>query len=412
MGWREKRPGARRLRIAVAIGLGLFCCASEAQTISWNTTSGSWTDSANWSPQNVPDQASEAALFASPVADSADVTLNAPITIGTLEMSADHPHLTIQSVGNLTVNTADISSTAAQILVQSGGAVNATSFVTNSTITINAGGQLSATHYVQARGNGGLISGTLDASSGSIEVNQGIITADGAGMIRCNAISVADQSGVTLQNGGQLQTTSFDLNGELRLSNGAATSTNTIQVNGSGIVSGAGTLSSAQITDQSVVNPGFRSGATVNTGALHFTGDLVFQNTPDQDPTNLQIDITSTGHDTVYVDGAATLSTYLTVKVAGSYIPATGSEYVILTADSIDTTGIDYEHAFAEPELADYVSVSNDDGVIGSFQLIKRLMGGKNELVLAHFSAVPEPSAALIVLGLVPLVRRPRRCSM
>src|SRR5690349_1455228 len=153
---------------AVAIGLAIFCCAAQAQTISWNTTSGAWTDSANWSPQNVPDQSSEAALFSSPNADSADATLNAPITIGTLAMSADHPNLTIQSVGNLTVNTADISSTAAQVIVQSGGALNANSFATNSTITIDSGGQLAATHYVQASTAASLISGTLDASAGSI----------------------------------------------------------------------------------------------------------------------------------------------------------------------------------------------------------------------------------------------------
>ncbi len=358
----------------------------------------------------MPDQASEAALFASPIADSADITLNAPITIGTLEMSADHPNLTIQSLGNLTVNTADISSTAAQILVQSGGALNATSLVTNSTITINAGGQLSATHYVQARGNNGFISGTLDASSGSIEVNQGIITSDGAGVIRSNAITVVDQSGVTLQNGGQLQTNSFDLNGELRLSNGTATSTNAIQVNGSGVVSGSGTLSSTQVNDEAVVNPGSRSGPTVTTGDLHFTGNLAFRSTT----TNLQIDITSTGHDTVHVDGAATLSTHLAVAVAGSFVPATDSEYVILTGDSIDISGIDYEHAFEDMNLADRVSVSNDDdGVIGSFELLKRLTGmGNEELVLAHFQAVPEPQLALIVIGLVPLLRRPRRRSM
>jgi hypothetical protein len=388
--------------IAVAIGLGLFCCASQAQTISWNTTSGSWTDSVNWSPHNVPDQSSEEALFASPNADSADATLNTPITIGTLSMSADHPNLTIQSVGNLSVGAADISSTAAQVIVQSNGAFNANSFATNSTITINSGGQLAATHYVQTSTAASLIAGTLDASAGSIELNEGNLTADTTGIIRSNAITISDQSEMMLQNGGQLQTNTFDLNGQLRLAGGRAISANAIQVN-SGFVIGSGTLSSAQINDTGVVNPGSRTGPTLNTGDVHFTGDLTFQSTS----TNLQIDITSTSHDTVHVDGHATLSTFLTVPVAGSFIPATGSEYVILTANSIDITGIDYDHVLVNNE--DRISVSNDDDVIGSFKLLDRLIGlNAEELVLSDFQPVPEPEFVLIALALFPLARRPR----
>jgi hypothetical protein len=404
VGWREKRNGARRRWIAGAIGLSLFCCAARGQTISWNATSGSWTDPTKWSPQDVPDQAGDHALFASPTADNADATLASPITIGTLTMSAAQPQLTIQATGNLTVGVASISSTAAQVIVQNNGQLNATSFSTNSTTTINAGGQLTATHYVQTSTTESVISGTLNASAGSIELNEGNLTGDNGGVIRAGTITVSDQSELTMRNGAELLVNAFSNNGQLRLDNGRVTSTNTIQVN-SGFVIGAGTLSGAQMNDFAVFNPGSRTGPTVNVGDLHVTGNLAFTTTD----TTLQTDITATGHDTVHVDGNAVLTTFLVAPVAGSFIPATGSDYVILTATTLDSSGIEYDHIIVNSQ--DRVLISNDDGEIGSFELVDRLNGlGGEELVLSDFRPVPEPVIGwALFLGSVLLSRRTRR---
>jgi hypothetical protein len=403
VGWRENRNCARRRWIVVAIGLGLFGCAAHAQTISWNATGGSWTDATKWSPQDVPDQAGDHALFASPNSDNADTTLTGPIAIGSLTMSAAQPKLTIQANGNLTVGVASISSLGAELTVQNNGQLTATSFNTNAITTIDAGGQLTAAHYAQISTADSVISGTLNASAGSIELNQGFLTADNNGVIHAGAITVSNQSELTLQNGAQLLTNSFDNGGQLRLSNGQAASANVIQVN-SGFVIGSGTLSSAQMNDFADFNPGSRSGPTVTTGDLHVAGDLTFTTTDSV----LQADITATGYDTVHVDGDAILTTFFVAPVAGSFIPATGSEYVILTADTIDRSGIDFDHILVNSQ--DRILISNDDGEIGSFELVDRSDGfGGKELVLSNFQPVPEPSIAGVLLATLVLLKRSRR---
>jgi hypothetical protein len=402
VGRREKRFAARWCRIIVATGLGVFCCAARGQTISWNATSGSWTDPTKWSPQNVPDVSSEAALFASPSADNADATLDAPITIGTLTMSAAQPRLTIQSTGALTVATTDISSGDAQLIVQNGGQFSSTSFSSIGTTTINAGGQLTSSHYVESTIGDHLIAGTLDVSSGSLELNQGRLIAD-PGYIHAGTMTIASGAEFVVRTGGQLVTNSLTNGGQIHLDGGRASSTNTIQVS-DGFVIGSGSISSAHFSGFSVLDAGTRDHGVPTAGAIHVDGDLNIES----NDTQWQVDITSTSHDLVLVQAAATLKPFLTVQVAGSYIPAEGSEYVILTAGSLDRSGL----AFAAlPSDATRLMVENDDGFIGSFQLIDRFdqPSGDYELVLANFSGVPEPSSLMVCLALVPLAMRGRR---
>jgi hypothetical protein len=391
----------RFARLFVSLGALLLCCAAHAQTISWKSSAGSWTDSTKWDPQDVPDQLTDHAVFASPDANNADVTLGSPITIGTLTMSASQPQFTIQNIGSLSVGVTTVSSAGAQVTIQNGGLLNSTSFSTSATTTINAGGQLISTHYVQTSLSESTVSGTLNVSSGSIELSEGPLTGDG-GVIRSGAITVSDQAQLLLRSGAELQTGSLANNGQLRLDNGRANATSTIQVSGS--VIGSGTLSSTQLNDFAVLSPGSRSGPTVTTGDLHVTGDLAFGSTD----TNFVADITSSSHDTVHVDGDADLSTFLIVPVAGSFVPATGSEFVILTADAIDISGIDYDHVSVNNQ--DRISVGNDDGEIGSFVLLDRLGGiSGEELVLSDFRPVPEPGpVSLLLLMCVSLGMRRR----
>jgi hypothetical protein len=402
VGWREKRFAARWRWIVVATGLGVFCCAARGQTISWNATSGSWTDPTKWSPQNVPDVSSEAALFASPTADNADATLDVPITIGTLTMNAAQPRLTIQSTGALTVGSTDISSGDAQLVVQNGGQFTSTSFSSIGTTTINSGGQLASSHYVQATIGDHLIAGTLNVSSGSLELNQGRLIAD-PGYIQAGTMTIASGSEFVVRTGGQLVTNSLTNGGQIHLDGGRASSTNTIQVS-DGFVIGSGSISSTHFSGFSVLDAGTRDHGVPTAGAIHVDGDLNIETSD----TQWQVDITSTSHDLVIVQGSATLRPFLAVQVVGSYIPAEGSEYVILTAGSLDTNGI----AFAPlPSVATRIMFENDDGFIGSFALLDRLNepSGDHELVLSDFAGVPEPSSLILALMLVPLTLRPRR---
>ena len=109
----------------------------------------------------------------------------------------------------------------------------------------------------------------------------------------------------------------------------------------------------------------------------------------------------------MHVAGNAVLATFLTVAINGSFKPTEGSEYVILTANSIDTTFLQYDHLTPGDHR---IRVSNDaDGEIGSFDLFDRVSGpGEYELVVGNYHAAPEPSLLSLSL-LIPFMLRPRK---
>lgn len=125
------------LFLAAFFGL-IFISAAPAQTHFWNhTNSGDWTDALMWTPNTVPNGATDWANISVSSATPYTVTLNTNILLDQLELLASGA--TLSAIGrDVTVNTLTDTGTGTTMLLR------ATNWLGAGTFRIGSGGTLEA----------------------------------------------------------------------------------------------------------------------------------------------------------------------------------------------------------------------------------------------------------------------------
>ena len=149
----------------------------------WNvTSSGNWTDSANWSGV-VPNAVGETASFRSTITSSQVITVNAPITVGNIDFDNANKY-TIAGSSTLTLDnssglvTVTVASGSHDILAPLALAQNATFAVTLPGSTLTVGNLQPSTVAITKQGAGTLLlnnvrAGTLAVSTGVVAIQAG-----------------------------------------------------------------------------------------------------------------------------------------------------------------------------------------------------------------------------------------------
>ena len=164
----------KKWKTFVSTGLLFFPIYAEAATSTWNVNeSSTWNTPANWNPETVPDVASATAAFGSIITAPTTVTLNAPITVGTITIDNANPYIISgTTTDNLTFSTTSGSAAITVTDVNGDG-----SHVISSPIALSS--PLSIT-----QGS----TGTLTLS-GVISGSESITTASGSGPVEFSGIN-------------------------------------------------------------------------------------------------------------------------------------------------------------------------------------------------------------------------------
>lgn len=122
------------MQAILGAAIGLFSITHQTQAETWNTTDGTWSNSANWTPSTVPDAIGAAATIA-PAANSAIDLTGGPFTVDTLNLGTD-----ITNNGNITLNNSQlvfqVASGNASLVLR--GASGQADNVINSSILLNS----------------------------------------------------------------------------------------------------------------------------------------------------------------------------------------------------------------------------------------------------------------------------------
>ncbi|WP_428937493.1 PEP-CTERM sorting domain-containing protein [Fontivita pretiosa] len=185
------KVGKSRLQLlAAAAGLALPVVSFAQTSASWIATgSGTWSVAANWSPATPPDGGG-AATFGTSITAPANVTLTAPVTIGTLTINNPTNAYNITGSSSLTLGVG--SAADVQVTVVGGH-------------TISAPISTPANAFVFKGGTGTLtLSGNNAFGAGSgLEVDGGVVRATSAAALNGLAIvATANNGALELVNTG------------------------------------------------------------------------------------------------------------------------------------------------------------------------------------------------------------------
>ncbi len=164
-----RRAGRNALAL-LAGALGLAAAPAWAATINWtNTSGGDWSVAANWSPNQVPGAADDAAISA---AGTYTVTITADESVNTLSLGggASGAQTLNLSGGTFTLNAASTGNAQAVFNISNGTLAGAGALVLAGPLTWS-GGTISG--VVQC--NGGTFSGTPSLNGGQV-VNRGTVS--------------------------------------------------------------------------------------------------------------------------------------------------------------------------------------------------------------------------------------------
>jgi autotransporter-associated beta strand protein len=186
-----RRRGQQKHRFALlnALILPLALLGTAAVAQSWNVdANGTWTTDTNWSPTTAPNGVDASAAFGPVTSAPRTVTVNAPITLGTLSFSGGRAYTL--SGGNAL--TFDITSGSAQISA-SGSAAHTISTSINltdtlavsqgSTGTLNLTGAISGNGGLTFSGAGTTRLGAANSFLGATQINSGSVFYGAGGAI-------------------------------------------------------------------------------------------------------------------------------------------------------------------------------------------------------------------------------------
>jgi autotransporter-associated beta strand protein len=212
------RPRGRRLSTAkwvvalTVVGVG-WAAPAAAQT--WNlNANGNWGTAANWTPTTVPNAIDASATLGNIITVPRTVTLDVPVTIGTLNLSGSNAY----TVSGANALTFDVSAgTAALNVTGTASPTISTGIVLNdplalsqaSTGTLTLSGIISGTGALTTSGTGTVnltgantYSGTTTISAGTLSVGAGGATGTlGTGAVVNNATLQINRTGtLTIAN--------------------------------------------------------------------------------------------------------------------------------------------------------------------------------------------------------------------
>ncbi len=257
----------------------IFTFSIQAQTTYTYTGIGNWTDQANWSP-SYP---------------------------GTTLAATDEIIITVGS------EVAALYYTINGKLINRGKLTN-NSFVTNNGTVINLGTFQSNSFFE----NNSIFTNQNIFQSGSFFDNYGTFNNEGT----LTNSSIGTNSG-TINNTGVFIINSSFYNNDIILNDGSIVINSTL--------SGNNTSHSNNFNLTNGLSPGETN--SLKLGTYVFDADLFFENNA-----KLYIDINSTENDLVTVSNVATLNGRLDVTLLDDYNPVIGSEFTILTANTITGT--------------------------------------------------------------------------
>jgi hypothetical protein len=333
--------GYRRGLAVVGVVVAALAGPAAAEQKTWTGVAGSWTDGNNWSPAAQPG-ANDDVVIASGSADLAVDTVVASLTLsgGTLAGSG---RLTVTGPVSWTAGTMSGSGTTLAMAGMDLGGANKTLnermvVLSGGTATMNASGSFismrnGATFINQATlelsNDGGLINnqGFFNGGSGGGSFNNHgtlrKLAAGNSGITRFAGVTVDNTGivevlGATLSfSGGYTQTA-----GVTRLNGGTLGSETALMIDG-GLLEGIGTVE-ASVASDGDLGPGLSAGALRITGTHTQTsgGTLTVE---------IGGPTAGTEFDQLNIDGAATLSGTLDVRLLDGFVPTLGQSFEIMT---------------------------------------------------------------------------------
>lgn len=179
----------------------------------------------------------------------------------------------------------------------------------------------------------------------------------------------------------------------LALRDNARWQSDNLAIGTGGALIGSGTVASANVTNHGVIAPGFAA------GALTFTSNLVLGATSE-----LQMEIggsTPSLYDQLIVSGGVTLTGALMVSVIDGFVPTPGQTFTLI--DNLGAGLLDGQFT----GLANDAFIDASANGVDAFFRIQYNAGDGNDLLL--LAVVPEPSASVLMAGLLLLLRRKAR---
>jgi fibronectin-binding autotransporter adhesin len=272
--------------LAAAVGFFGGTPTAQAQTFTWNTdASASWNTAGNWNPAGIPNGQGVTAVFGNVITAARTVSIDSPVTVGTLSFTNAPFEYTIGGFSTIALNNG-----ASPALVTMSAGVGAHQrihvpvtalndvTITNDSIAwrlfLNGGFNIGS-HTLTVTGPGIVTFGSANGITGS----GGLVVQDGTGELRLTAsnsgVKFVVNSGTLVAGFNALNVGSFtaDLvtvndNAILRFENGQGANT--------GVVLGTGGGRFEVLDGTTITFPGVVSGSTaltkVGAGKLALTG--------------------------------------------------------------------------------------------------------------------------------------------
>jgi autotransporter-associated beta strand protein len=161
----------------------------------WNDANGNWTAAGSWTDRTPPNQLDAAAAFLANATQNRTVTVNAPVTVGTLLFDNSAHSYTLAGANTITIS--DLSGNAGAITVNHGNHVisapleldsNTTVTVANPGDSLTIGGAISGPASgidtsLTLAGGGTLILSGSNSYTGGTSVQSGVLVAENASAI-------------------------------------------------------------------------------------------------------------------------------------------------------------------------------------------------------------------------------------
>ncbi len=278
LGWRTVCQSRAWVVVPAALGLGW---AVPAWSQTWNlNANGNWGTAGNWTPTTVPNAIDATASLGTIITAPRTVTLDIPVTIGTLNLSGAQAY-TVSGVNSLTF---DVSSGGAALNVTGAAAHTiATAVALNdslvlsqgSTGTLSLAGAISGSGSLTKSGSGAVTlsgannySGTTTISAGTLSIGAG----GTAGTLGTGAASVASGATLQINRSDATFTLANDISGAGTLTKSAAGTNTTLVLTGNNTISG--TINVTEGTIQ--VGAGGTAGSIGTAGVVTTGGTLAF----------------------------------------------------------------------------------------------------------------------------------------
>jgi len=413
--WNQtQRLGTREVSILVAILIGSWASATNAQSTWQPTAAGiySWNSNGNWSSGTFPNAAGEIATWGN-ITGAQTAQLNQNVTVGELTLGDSTSTFFAVSIepGSLSTATLNFDHTAGNAVLTSRGGANSITSAVNLIDTVNMTTNTTLLLSGAISGSGGILkngtlnltlsgtntfSGGITASSGRININSagalgtGTLVMDGGALDNTSGapITVSTNNSIALNtnvtfagtNSLNLGTGSFSLGASNRtISVTDAAATLTI----GGVVSGTGALTKAQGGSLLLTGASNYTGATtVNSGTLMISGSLGNTNTTVNGTNGGRFILSgngTTGTGTVSINSGAVLGasdSAVNATIGGTTAIASGGFLGTLnsTADRLNFSGatasvLNISGAVAASSSASLIFQLGATGINDSFQL-------------------------------------------